>query len=146
MSAATTATVDFGVCTLWNPVGVPGRIGLRRFTVFKTATTGAKQALALRRVSARGTAGATVTPTIVDDFDRALAPPSGALFDLALYSVQPTYEALSLDAVWLNDSVGTAFSWYFDPVLWISPGAGVGVATITASIFGVSRCTVEWVE
>lgn len=146
MTAATAATIDSGIGILWN-ASTTRRIGLKRIQALKTVSTGTPaQAVKLRRVSARGTPGATVTPTIVSDYDRALAPASAAVLDLALYSVLPTLEASDLDAVWAHAAIGAGFSWTFDTPLWINPGAGVGITNGANSIYGIARITAEWVE
>jgi len=49
-----------------------------------------------RRITARGTAGSTVTPDIDNHSIRGIAPPSGSVLDLAAFTVQPTLDGSDL--------------------------------------------------
>src|SRR6266576_3693993 len=91
VTVATAATADLAIASLWN-ASTTRSIALKEVHVFKT-TAGAADIAKIRRISARGTPGSTITPTIVNDYDRALAPASGALLDLNVYTVEPTKEA-----------------------------------------------------
>lgn len=51
------------------------------------------------RSSARGTPASTITPDISNDSRRAVAPPSGVLLDLGVYTVQPTIDAGDLGII-----------------------------------------------
>lgn len=91
-TVATAATADHCVAELWNPHSTQ-RIRVREIALNCIAAAPAAGAsVYLRRSTARGTAGSTVTPGIQHDADRAIAPPSGALLDLAAFTGQPTFE------------------------------------------------------
>ena len=85
VTAASSASTDHVICTLWNPSSTK-RIKALEFSCFKTGAGTAGDSARLVRTTNRGTAGSTVTP----DADNAMAgdatPDSGALLDLASYA------------------------------------------------------------
>src|SRR4029077_9508147 len=87
VTALTATTIDTPIFSVWNPHATQ-RIKLIQWGVFKTGAGAAGDALRLRRISTRGTAGSTVTPVIAHHSENAIAPPSGFLLDLAQYTVQ----------------------------------------------------------
>lgn len=144
VTVATAATVDHAIAGLWN-ASTSRRIAVKEIHVFKTAAGGA-DIVKVRRVTSRGTAGSTVTPTIVNEHDRQIAPASGALLDLAAYSVQPTFEALDLHSAVLPGAIGSGIMWIFEEPIWVPATNGLVVCTGSALAFPVSRVTVTWLE
>lgn len=92
LTVATAATLDHAICAVWNPHATR-RIALLEYGIFATAAPGTGAACYLRRITARGTAGSTATPGIVNSAEADAIPPSGFLLDLAAYTVQPTLAA-----------------------------------------------------
>src|SRR5436190_19292569 len=90
--AATAATADHAIFAVWNPSGTK-RIELIELGYFALTAPAANAGCYLRRITARGTAGSTATPSASNSFQNDAAPDSGFLFDLAAYSVQPTLAA-----------------------------------------------------
>lgn len=88
-NAATSATIGNCVATLWNPHATKD-IYVVRFSMAGVSSDGK---IELRPSTARGTPGSTVTPGIDNDAELLLAPISGALLDLAAYSVEPTLQS-----------------------------------------------------
>lgn len=93
-TAATAVTDQHAVCAIWNPHAT-ARIHIREISLVAFAAPGAGAGVLLRRITARGTPGTTVTPGIEHSTDRDAAPGSGFLLDLAAYTVQPTLVANS---------------------------------------------------
>ncbi len=145
-TVATAATLDHALCGLWNPHGTQ-RIKVINFTVFKTAAGTAADAFRLKRATARGTAGSTVTPDIDNHSERAAAPVSGALLDLAAYSVQPTLDASELGPEFVAAAFAAAGIVYAIPGgVVIPPGTGLVLAQTAATIWPVSGVSFTWLE
>lgn len=143
-SANTAATADHVAASLWNPSSA---VTLQVYEIWVFKTVGTADNHALYRITTRGTPGSTVTPTINCDFDRGLAPPSGALLDLAAFSVQPTLAAsLPLARANLPATVGSGFIWVFSTPVRVKPGEGIAVATPPATILQASDFTFVWEE
>jgi hypothetical protein len=143
-TVATAVTIDHAVAQLWNP-STARRIRVREIHVAKQAAGGADEPT-LRRSTARGTAGSTITPTIVNDFERDLAPPSGALLDLSAFSAQPTLEALSPASFVVPAAAGAGLMWAFPEPIEIPAASGLVLTTGIALAFPVSRVTFIWQE
>ena len=142
-TAATLATLDHAVAVLWNP-STTRSLGVIQLE-FSVTTAGVANAV-IQRTTARGTAGSTVTADIDNAFSRVAAPPSGALFDLAAFSVQPTLDASEL-ARWATAAViGAGRIWTWPEPITVPAGAGLGLLTATAVIFPASDVTVMWRE
>jgi hypothetical protein len=128
-SGTTAATANHCLGSFWNPHATKG-VYLVLFTFSKTAQI---VNLYAERISARGTPGSTVTPDIDNDFDRLLAPVSGAVLDLAAFSVQPTRSGPSSMRFVSQNNPGPTIEWYFgEDGLLIPAGTGLGVFTETA--------------
>lgn len=143
-TAATAATIDHAVAQLWNSSSAK-RIFVDEVHVAKQAA-GAADEPVLRRSTARGTPGSSITPTIVNDLQRALAPVSGPILDLAAFTVQPTLEALNLNGFALPGAVGAGVMWVFRNSIEIPPGNGLVLTTGVALAFPVCRVTFVWHE
>ena len=148
-NAATAATADHAVFAFWNPHSTQ-RIKLISFAMFaQGAAPAAGWTCRPRRISARGTAGSTVTPNSSNDSRLAVAPVSGVLLDLATYSVQPTLLASSVDL-----ALGFTFAAvqgsglvYPIPGGWeIGPGAGIAMIQVPATASVVFEISVSWLE
>ena len=81
-TAATAATADHAICALWN-ASSSRRIVVRELGIFKTGAGTAADSLYLSRISARGTAGSTVTPDIDNDWAAASVAASGIIWPCA---------------------------------------------------------------
>jgi hypothetical protein len=142
----TAATAEHAISSIWNPSSsIP--IWVQQIHVVKITALG-MNVLQVRRATARGTPGSTITPTIVNDQDRDLAPPSGVLIDLAAFSVQPTLEALLLAGWALPAAIGSGVMWVFPhPGIQVPPGSGLVVAQVNAVASDVgARHTFFWKE
>jgi len=145
-TVATSATVDNGVAALWNPHATH-RIKVIQIALVAAAAPSAGATIKLRRISGRGTAGSTVTPSIVNHSERSIAPPSGALLDLAAYSVQPTFESGDLGIGWVLAAVAASGIVYPIPSgIVIPPGAGLCITTGAAVAVPASDVTFVWLE
>jgi hypothetical protein len=89
VTAATAATADHVVAGLWNASST-ARIVVLEFSIFKTTAGTAGDSGRLVRTSTRGTAGSSITPDADNANDGVSTVSSGAILDLAAYSVQPT--------------------------------------------------------
>lgn len=138
-TAATAATIDHALAQLWNP-STARRLKVFGVWLFKQ-TAGAADEPVLRRSTARGTPGSTVTPTIVNDFERDLSPVSAPLLDMAAFSVQPTLEALGPFGGVLPAAIGAGYMWTFPEPVEIPAGNGLVITAGVALAFPVSRVT-----
>jgi hypothetical protein len=144
-SAATAATANNCAAALWNPHATKS-IKVREIWVFKTVATADNHAL--QRITARGTPGSTVTPDANSSFDCPLvAPQSGALLDLAAYTVQPTLAGgVPLARANLPAAIGSGFIWVFAEPIEVNPGTGLAIITPVATILQPSDFTFVWDE
>ena len=144
-TVATAATLDHGVATLWNPHATQ-RLVVYEVGLCAAAAPAAGASFYLRRSTARGTAGSTVTPAIQQAFARAVAPPSGALLDLATYTGQPTFEAGGFMG-WVLAAV--AASGIIVPIprgIEVPPGAGLSIVTAAGVAVPASEVWFGWQE
>lgn len=151
-TAATAATANHVLAQLWNPSTAYRMTVYEVWICANTAPT-AGSALYLVRSSARGTAGSSITSTIDDDSELVLAPPSGAILDLAAFSVQPTLSPAAgtntagMFATWSFAAVvGSGIIAPFPRGIVIPPGKGLCIAQKTAVIFPVSDVGFVWEE
>jgi hypothetical protein len=116
--------------------------------MFANAAPAAGWAGRFIRISARGTAGSTVTPAIQNHSERAIAPPSGLLLDLSAYSVQPTLDSTATPLFGYTFAAvsGSGFV-YPIPGGWIlGPGAGIGFAQVPATASVAFDVNASWLE
>lgn len=148
-TVATAATAAHGCAALWNLSTA------YRLTVFEIAicTTGAAPSagctISIQRISARGTPGSTITPNIASDDNRTLAPASGAVLDLATYTVQPTVDAPSNGSQWRWGLAAVQSSGVIIPFgkpITIPAGAGLAIVTGAAIAIPASDVTFTWEE
>jgi hypothetical protein len=141
----TAATIDHAIAQLWNPSSAVHLFVTQVHAVKITAT--GLNILVLRRSSARGTAGSTITPTAINDHGHRLAPPSGALLDLAAFSVQPTLDALNLFNWALPAAIGSGVIWTFAEPIRVQAGDGLVLTQGNAVASDVGgRVTFSWME
>jgi len=118
-----------------------------QFSIFKVAAGGAADSFRLKRSTARGTPGSTVTPDIDNHSERSVAPVSGALLDLALFAIQPTLNASELGPECQPGNLAGAGLMYDIPFgIVIPPGTGLVIAQITALAFPASGIGFTWYE
>ena len=134
-TVATAATDAHCIFEIWNPHATK-RIKLLEIGVVAFAAPGAGAGFVIRRSTARGTAGSTVTPTIEHDTERGVAPPSGFLVDISAFSAQPTLAAGELGPGWVLPAV-TA-SGIIIPIprgITVIPGQGLCIVNRAAIAF-----------
>ncbi len=129
--AATTSTVNHAMAALWNPSTT---VQLRVDVIEICTTTAVAIEVAVRRISARGTPGSSVTSTINNAHGQEVAPPSGAILDKAAYSVQPTAIANDLCRFQLPAAIGSAMIWQFREPIEINPGQGLALVSVVAAL------------
>lgn len=145
-SAATVATADHVVAQIWNPHATQ-RIKAILFSLYKQGGAGtAGDSVRLRRSTARGTPATTVTPDIDNHSERALAPPSGFLLDLAAFSVQPTLDTSDLGIGWTAPAVQGAGIVRPMPGIIVPPGTGLAIVQVAATIWPASEVVWEILE
>ena len=145
VTAATAATADHTVFGLWNPDSLK-RITLLEIGLFKTTGGTAGDSIYLGRTTARGTAGSTVTPDADNAWTGDDIPSSGALLDLAAYSVQPTKATPNLWG-WVAAAVAASgVIWPCARGIAIPPGTGVAINQRVATIWPISEVYAVWEE
>lgn len=146
-TAATAATADHAIFSIWNP-HTTQRIKLLSVSMFaQSAAPAAGYSARFRRITARGTAGSTVTPGISNHSTRGVAPVSGVLLDLAAFSVQPTLD--TVDTVLGYTFAAVQGSGIVLPIpggLEIGPGAGVAFIQVPATASPTFEVAATWLE
>jgi hypothetical protein len=142
LTVATAATIDHAICAVWNP-DAARRLWCHEISCFASAAPGAGAGFELRRITARGTPGATVTPAAVNAHEANVAPASAFLLDLAAYTVQPTLGAVPLGFGFVFAAV--AASGIVMPLRRIVIPAGQGLALINRAAIAVPACEVAFV-
>jgi len=144
-SAATAATANHAIAQLWNPHGTH-RIQVVQIAIF-CVTDPATLSWRVRRSTARGTAGSTVTPDIDNHFEQAIAPASGALLDLAAFGTQPTLDASELGpGVAVGTDPGAGICYAVPCNFIIPPGTGIALVKVDAVAFPASEVFFAWLE
>jgi hypothetical protein len=142
-TTATAATADNFGAALWNP-DANRALYVKTVSWFKVTATADYAGLV--RISARGTQSSTVTPDADNAYDRAAAPPSACVLDIA-YSGQPTAATPYLVRMALPAAIGASWVWVFSGMgLRVPAGTGLGVATPVATILQAADVTFEWEE
>ena len=136
MAAITAATAGHVAAQIWNPAAAR-RIRVRE--IHCAITVAGVCNVAVRRSTARGTPGATVTPDLDNADERDTAPQSGALLDLAAFTVQPTLDTSDLWRWIIPSAVGAGVMYPCD--FTVPPGTGLVVATPVATAFQISDFT-----
>lgn len=140
LTAATAGTDAHAIAQIWNPSSTK-RIEIVELGICATTAPAAGAGFVLRRSTARGTPGSTVTPNAEAADSRDAAPDSGFLLDLAAFSVQPTLAAGELGPAWMLAPV--AGSGLIYPVggrgLTVPPGTGVCLVNRAAVITPISE-------
>jgi hypothetical protein len=126
-NAVTAATINHCIGALFNPHATKS-IYVILFTYTKISGA-ASDIRYVQRITTRGTPGSTITPDIDNDYDRLLAPISGAVLDLAAYTVQPTLAAPDLfRPKTLADTPGGIEELYFgEQGICLPAGTGIGL-------------------
>lgn len=138
-TAATAATIDHAIATVWNP-HASRTMKVLECHVFKQAA-GAADEPVIRRITARGTAGSTVTPGSINEATQLAAPVTGFLLDLAAFTGQPTIAAGNLYGAVIPATIGSGMVWVFATPIMVPAGAGVGLFTGIGLAFPVARVT-----
>lgn len=137
-TVATAATADHTICALWNPHSTR-RIKIVEFTLFKAGAGTANDSARLVRITARGTAGSTVTPDADNSSESDSTSPAGALLDLSAYSVQPTLASPGMWG-WVSAAVaGAGFTYPIPRGIIVPPGAGLAFVQRAATIWPTSE-------
>ena len=145
MNAATTAATDDVAFQLWNP-STTKTIYCQEVHYAKTAATADGEKLI--RSSARGaTPGATLTPDIDNDYNRAIAPVSACVLETANFATEPTLQGPALAQTNLPAAIGAGFLWVFGgDGIAIPQSTGLCVASPTAVIIQIADGTFVWEE
>ena len=133
---------------LWNP---SADIPLFLVYVCCAVPGGTAAQIILCRITTRGTPGSTVTPDADNDFDRELAPPSGAEVNLADFTVAPTVGS-DLDRWFTTAGGGSVDRWFGQPdssragtkAIEVPPGTGLSLSVQSGAV--ITEDTWMWDE
>lgn len=139
LTTATTATANNAIAQVWNP-GTRAII-VREVLFCATTAPAAGAGYIVRRSTARGTASATITPTIAHHDARLYAPQTGFLLDTG-FTAQPTLEAGELDAWMLAVVAGSGIVRSYGDGITVPPGSGLVFVNRAAVIFPVSEIAI----
>ena len=135
------------VAQLWNP-SADDRLWVVEIGMWRGGTVGPR--CTLQRTSAQGTAGSTVTPDADNAWDgETTAPATGAVLNLAAFSVQPTLVTPSLEgSVFVGGTGTTGFgtTWNMEPGVCVPPGSGLAIVATNTAAYSTSEIYVVWVE
>jgi hypothetical protein len=146
ITAATAATADHALAALWNPDSLK-RIKVIETGLFKGGAGASADSVYICRITARGTAGSTVTPTASNAWDGDDSPMSGSLLDLAAYSGQPTRAAAPYMFGWVASAVaGSGIIWPTPRGISVPPGTGLCIAQRVATAWPISEVYFVWEE
>lgn len=144
-TSATAATADHTIASLWNPDGAK-RIRLLETGIFKGGAGTANDSVYICRITTRGTPGATVTPDADNAWWGDDVPSSGALVDVAAFTVQPTKSTPALFG-WVASAIAAA------GVIWPTPrgieipfGTGIAIVQRAATAWPASEVYFVWDE
>ena len=144
MNAATTAATDDVAAHLWN-ASTTKTIYVREIWYAKTAAT--VDGIKLVRTTTIGTTpGATITPDIDNDTQRAVAPVSAAVLYTANFATEPTVQGPALAQTNLPAAIGAGFIWVFNTPIAVPQTTGLGLASPTAVIIQIADITYVWDE
>lgn len=142
-TVATAATANHAIASLWNPHATR-RIRVVEIAIFKAGAGTANDSLYLERITARGTAGSTITPDADNSSEADSTSPAGALLDLAAFSVQPTLASPGMYG-WVAPAVaGAGIIIPLPRGITIPAGAGLAVLQRAATIWPTSEITFEF--
>lgn len=149
MTADTGAVAGQGIWCLWNPSS-DRPIWLISWTFEVLSATATFRPL-LDRFTTRGTPGTTVTPDIDNDYENYVAPASGCLLDLGLYSGTAPVTAGGQTAFimrWQTSAAQGEAPFIFVPPkpILIPPGDGFGATVAGNVVCSQGDVTVEWCE
>lgn len=139
-TAATAATDQHALAEIWNPSATRW-IEILEFQCFAFAAPGAGAGFIIRRATAKGTAGSTVTPTAEYHTLRQAAPDSGFTLELAAFSVQPTLATGDLSPTGVFAAVA-ASGFVFPLPYGISVPPGTGVCIVNRAAIAIPTCEV----
>ena len=140
-TVATGALANNGIATLWNPSATK-RLTVTSFGIVAIAAPGAGAGIRVARLTARGTPGSTVTPLANNRGDGSVAPQSGALLDLATYTVQPTLATPAMESWVLAAVIGSGVILPLNNGLGYDLLPGTGLAIVTRAAIIVPACEV----
>lgn len=121
---------DSPLAVLWNPHATK-RLRVIEVGMSFVGTSPGPSKVYIRRTTTRGTPGATVTPDIQQSFHRTAAPVSGTILDLAVYTVDPTFEGGANGLSWVSPANVSWIIIYSMPEgMEISPGNGLALVDI----------------
>jgi hypothetical protein len=140
VTGVATTTANEAICSVWNPG--PQRIILREIGYINLGSTNA-EAVALTRISARGTQASTKAGSPLDTND----PASVATMD-GSWTVQPTLTGSYLRRTQgiVNAASSVIFDWWDRRGLWIPSGAGIAMVDHTGTASDASECWAIWQE
>jgi hypothetical protein len=144
--AATAATVDLAICNLWNPsTTLPIYVNQVHYVKFTATGINVPR---LSHTTTIGTPATTVTPTITNEHDTSLAPPSTVALGLGLYSVEPTKVSALREHSWIVPAaVGSGVMWVFEKPLMVKAGTGLCICSGTAVASDVGAVVAfTWME
>lgn len=144
-TVATAATPGLAIATLWNPHATT-RLTVHEIWFCASFAPASSAAIEIRRTTTKGTPGSTVTPTAANDIEGAIAPQSGAVLDINVYTVVPTITANALGAWTLGAAAGAGLIMPFPRGIEIPAGAGLAIVTANSVIVPISDVTFVWTD
>lgn len=143
-SVITAATANHVGAALWNP---SANVQLSVFEVHWFKTAAVADNIALARITTRGTAGSSIVVNANNNFGRnKSAPLSGAILDLAAYTVQPTVADRNFYRNNLPAAIGAGVAYVFRREWVIAPGEGLAILTPVAVALQVGDVSFYWEE
>jgi hypothetical protein len=149
ISGAVGATADHAMGSLWNPSSTKRLKVLEVCSFYQVGTAiTAPYRVYIARISARGTATTTVTPTSANDANGVLAPGSGALLDVTYTTTWPTIiaEPYLLVPMIYQSGHGQGFCYPLPLGIIVLPGTGLAVVQLNADSSSGHTTSFVWEE
>ena len=144
MNAATTAAANDVAAHLWN-ASTTKTIYVREIWYAKSAAT-ADSIMLSRSTTIGTTPGATITPDIDNDTQRAVAPVSAAVLYTSNFATEPTLATPALAQTNLPAAIGAGFIWVFNTPIAVPQTTGLALASPIATIIQIADVTFVWDE
>jgi len=139
-SAATAATANHVGALFWNPATTKG-VWVTALSLFQTTAIVSNPSL--KRATVLGSApAATYVPTIANDHNRLIAPPSGSVLHMGVFGGQPTLEGSDLFKANIPAAIGSGFMMPFPGRgIYVPAASGLAINTPIGVILQPFDCT-----
>lgn len=149
ISGAVPLTADSAMGSLWNPSSTKRIKVLELCSFYQTGTAlTAPYQVYISRITARGNATTTITPTAANDAEGVTAPTSGALLDVTYLTTWPTLAGAPymITPMIYQSGHGQGFCYPLPRGIWVPPGRGLALVQANADNSSGHTTSFVWEE